>query len=194
MRPTLDLEIDPEEFYDFYWLKEELLVFCRKNKLPSGGSKDQLSNRIYNYIKRGEISRPNKCYKLKGITNNSIILSSSIIPKVYQNDNKHREFFKKEIGEHFKFNVQFMGWMKSNSGRTYQEAIQEWIKIKEELKNGKKTQISSQFQYNQYTRDFFKNNINAKREDAIICWKYKKSLKGHNRYEDDDLIVFNKNI
>ena len=26
-------------------------------------------------------------------------------------------------------------------------------------------------------------------EDAIKCWKYKKSLKGHNKYEDSDLIA-----
>ena len=32
-------------------------------------------------------------------------------------------FFKKEIGEHFKFNVAFMNWMKGNSGKTYREAI-----------------------------------------------------------------------
>lgn len=26
-------------------------------------------------------------------------------------------------------------------------------------------------------------------EEAIKCWKYKKSLQGHNRYEKSDLIV-----
>lgn len=26
-------------------------------------------------------------------------------------------------------------------------------------------------------------------EDAIKCWKYKKQLQGHNRYEQSDLIA-----
>mgnify|MGYP007107926100 CR=1 FL=1 len=26
-------------------------------------------------------------------------------------------------------------------------------------------------------------------EEAIKCWKYKKNLQGHNRYEESDLIV-----
>ena len=29
-------------------------------------------------------------------------------------------------------------------------------------------------------------------DDAIICWKYKKSLKGHNKYEESDLIAIKK--
>lgn len=56
---------------------------------------------------------------------------------------KHRAFFKQHIGKSFSFNVAFQKWLKSNSGRTYRE--------------------------------------------AIICWKYKKALQGHNRYEKSDL-------
>lgn len=26
-------------------------------------------------------------------------------------------------------------------------------------------------------------------DEAITCWKYKKSLQGHNRYEKSDLVV-----
>lgn len=113
----------------------------------------------------------------------------SKIPEGYKNDERHRAFFKSEIGEHFKFNVPFMNWMKVNSGKTYKEAISEWNRIISEKKDGKKTEISSQFQYNQYTRDFFNANPDAKRNDAIKCWKYKKSLPGHNKYEEEDLVT-----
>ena len=29
-------------------------------------------------------------------------------------------------------------------------------------------------------------------EEAIICWRYKKNLKGHNRYEKSDLFALEK--
>ena len=53
------------------------------------------------------------------------------------------------------FNVVFMDWMKNNYGKTYQDAVNEWIKIEKEIKNGIKYKIGKQFEYNQYIRDFF---------------------------------------
>ncbi|MBM7686703.1 hypothetical protein [Defluviitalea raffinosedens] len=36
---------------------------------------------------------------------------------------------------------------------------------------------------------FFADHQGRTLEDAIKCWKYKKSLKGHNRYEKSDFIA-----
>ena len=63
--------------------------------------------------------------------------------------------------------------------------------IRKEKKKGK-TAIDKQFEYNTYIRDFFSDNKGKTLEEAIICWKYKKSLMGHNRYERADLIALNK--
>ena len=78
--------------------------------------------------------------------------------------------------------------MKSNPDKTYQDAINAYY----ELQNSKeKTKIDKQFQYNQYIRDFFEDNDDRTLNDAIKCWKHKKSLKGHNKYEKSDLDVLN---
>ena len=58
-----------------------------------------------------------------------------------------------------------------------------------EDKKKNKTTIDKQFEYNTYIRDFFNDNKDKSLEQAIKCWKYKKSLKGHNKYEKDDLKV-----
>ncbi|MBP5424084.1 MAG: hypothetical protein J6Y78_16750, partial [Paludibacteraceae bacterium] len=47
--------------------------------------------------------------------------------------------------------------------------------------------IDKQFEYNTYIRDFFADNIGKTLDDAIKCWKYKKGLKGHSKYERSDL-------
>ena len=41
-----------------------------------------------------------------------------------------------------------MDWMKTNAGKTYQQAIAEWLRIDAEKKSGIKREIGSQFQYN----------------------------------------------
>ena len=40
--------------------------------------------------------------------------------------------------------------------------------------------------------DFFEANKGRSLDDAIKCWKYKKSMPGHNRYEDSDLSALDK--
>ena len=68
----------------------------------------------------------------------------------------------------------------------YADAIAAYKEIKNTKKPGKKD-IDKQFEYNTYVRDFFDDNKGASLADAIKCWKYKKSIKGHNRYERSDL-------
>ena len=53
-------------------------------------------------------------------------------------------------------------------------------------KGGRKN-IDSQFEYNTYIRDFFEHNPGHTLDEAIRCWKYKKSQPGPNEYEDSDL-------
>ncbi len=101
---------------------------------------------------------------------------------------KHRAFFKEHIGSTFSFNVAFQKWLKSNTGKTYKEAIAAYYQILEEKKKGKTT-IDRQFEYNTYIRDFFADNQGKSLEEAIKCWKYKKQMQGHNRYERTDLIA-----
>ena len=101
---------------------------------------------------------------------------------------KHRAFFREYIGNSFSFNVAFQQWLKSNKGKTYKEAITAYYQIIEDKKK-RKTKIDKQFEYNTYIRDFFEDNQGKSVEDAIKCWKYKKQLQGHNRYEKTDLIA-----
>ncbi len=84
-----------------------------------------------------------------------------------------------------------MKWVKLNPENDYQKAVNEWLRIEADKKTGKRQKIAPQFEYNQYTRDFFTANPNKNRTDAIACWKYKKGLPGANIYEDSDLESLN---
>lgn len=129
-RPNLDTQLSPKIFADFYWLKEELMAFCKENNLPSTGGKQDIANRILEYLKSGEIIHPTKKISStpRATINDQPLTLDTKIPAGYKNDERHRAFFKLEIGDHFKFNVAFMDWMKESAGKTYREAITEWKK------------------------------------------------------------------
>ena len=66
--------------------------------------------------------------------------------------------------------------------------------LKRKEKKKEKTTIDGQFEYNQYIRDFFADNPGKSLQQAILCWKYKKALQGHNRYEKSDLAALGHTI
>ncbi|MBQ2666294.1 MAG: hypothetical protein IJF99_05915 [Methanobrevibacter sp.] len=149
------------------------------------GSKKDLENRIIHYLETGEmLEEP----VVKEVSNNfhSTVTLDSKLGENFKCSQDKREFFEKEIGKSFKFKVKFQQWLKANPDKTYREAIDAYYKIQN---SKEKTKIDKQFQYNQYIRDFFKDNDDKSLEEAIKCWKYKKSLKGHNRYESSDLVA-----
>ena len=188
-RPELSRDISAEVFRNYYYLKEELVKFCRKYDLQTTGSKQELTDRIAYFLETGKkksaSSKRIQAESIGEITENTLIEANIVCSE------KHRAFFKERIGKAFSFNVAFQKWLKSNAGKTYADAIQAYYAILEEKKKSK-TVIDKQFEYNTYIRDFFADNNGMSLENAIKCWKYKKSLKGHNRYEKSDLIALEK--
>lgn len=187
-RPNLDKNMDSKTFRNFYYLKEELVDFCRKNGLPATGGKIEITERIAHFLDTGEILPVSKVRKNPvQAVDVDIDLNAKIEPNFVCTE-KHRAFFKENIGTSFSFNVAFQKWLKSNSGKTYKEAISAYYQIIEEKKKCKTT-IDRQFEYNTYIRDFFADNKGKTLEDAIKCWNYKKQKQGHNRYERADLVA-----
>ena len=190
-RPDLDLKLDSKTFKEYYYLKEELIAFCRKNDLQTTGSKLELTERITEFLDTGK-----RTYKAHTTKRNAVINEitlDTIIEENFVCSEKHRAFYKEHIGKSFSFNVAFQKWLKRNAGKTYQNSIDAYYQILEDKKKNKTT-IDKQFEYNTYIRDFFADNQDKSLEQAIKCWKYKKSLKGHNKYEKEDLEVLKREI
>lgn len=185
-RPDLSRGLDADAFHSFYYLKEELVDFCRKNGLSTSGGKIEITDRISHFLETGKVQAPT--VTAKKMIKIGIITEESKIEPEFVCSEKHRAFFKEKIGKSFSFNVAFQKWLKSNTGKTYREAIAAYYQIMEEKKQGK-TKIDKQFEDNTYIRDFFADNKGKVLEQAIICWKYKKGISGHNRYEKSDLVA-----
>ena len=192
-RPRLNNSISVADFKDFYWLKVELVAFCKSNGISVTGRKQELADRIIVYLQTGKIiiTVPKEKAKSKFDWNNTELDLNTKITDNYKNSENVRAFMKREIGSHFHFNTAFMKWTKQNVGKTMREAIIEWKRLSE-LRNDKKIQttISSQFEYNAYIRDFLTDNKEKKLSDAIKHWKLKRNQRGNNVYSKDDLKLY----
>jgi len=195
-RPLLNKHISPDDFKNFYWLKKELIYFCKKENLSTSGGKIEIAKRIEYYLKTGQHLSPTSS-KIKSTSSfdwkNETLHLQTIITDNYKNTENVRAFFQKEISPSFRFNVKFMNWMKANSGKTLADAIVAWKEIsKKEKDRTEPKKIAPQFEYNTYLRDVLADNPNLKRKDAIALWKIKKSMRGDKKYRKSDLRFLNK--
>ncbi|OGY85661.1 MAG: hypothetical protein A2233_05605 [Candidatus Kerfeldbacteria bacterium RIFOXYA2_FULL_38_24] len=185
-RPALNEKTSLDDFKQFYWLKEELQLFCKENGIYAGGSKIDISKRIEHFLKTGQKIKTPDVKSSRSVSDNrnySEITVHTMIGENYKSSEPLRDFFESIIGKQFKFTVVFQQFCKNNPNKTYQDAINFWHKNR----NRKTFKIAPQFEYNTYIRDFIAANKGKKLSDAILCWKYKKSLRGDNKYADADL-------
>lgn len=188
-RPELNEIYSSEVLRNYYYLLAELKDYCKENGLPTSGGKQEITDRIAHFMDTGEVLRPTpKCGQA---TRKEPITPDSLIEPNIKCSDLHRAFFKDAIGKKFTFNVAFQNWLKQNVGKTYREATRAYQTILEDAKNNP-TVISKQFEYNTYMRDFHAANPGMRFKDAIACWKYKKGLPGHNKYEKDDLTALKR--
>jgi len=185
-RPEITGEMDSTTFLGYYYLKEELVLFCRKNGLPVSGSKTEITERIVKFLDTGSVPRPTSTKARRRAKTIPDLTKSGTIEADLVCSEKHRAFFRKEIGAGFSFNTAFQRWLKSNAGKTYGDAITAYREIMAEKKKQKQP-IDRQFEYNTYIRDFFAGNPGMTLKDAVRCWNYKKSMKGSRKYEPEDL-------
>jgi len=191
-KPKLNNKISLQDFKDFYWLKAELVSFCKENNINRSGGKIEITNRIIYFIETGKNLGKTKINAQKSKSNfnwNIEKLScETVITDNYKNTENVRQFFTVEIGKHFKFNVLFIHWIKQNIGKTLKDAIEEWNRIYI-LKKDKnyKSEIGIQFEYNTYIRDFLEDNPKMSIRDAKKYWMLKREIRGSMKYTKSDL-------
>ena len=105
-RPSIDNRLSGKDFRNFYYLKEELVDFCRSNGLSTSGGKIELTDRIAHYLDTGKILPASNTRKVKSVAT-GIISEQSKIETDFVCSEKHRAFFYKKVGKSFSFNVAF---------------------------------------------------------------------------------------
>lgn len=184
MRPRLSKDIQIEEFKQYYWLKEELQAFCREHLISPAGSKGEIANRIEVFLHSGEILLPVRRAKISKVE--EPLSLDTVITEGHRCSHQVRAFFQKAIGPKFHFSTYIQNYFKNNIGNSYRDAVTAWIEEEERKKGPDYSKvIAPQFEYNQFTKDFFAdpNNKGKTRQDAIRAWNAMKQLPGSNKYQ-----------
>lgn len=185
MRPELTKDLKIQEFKDYYWLKEELQLFCRENGMSSAGSKIDVSGRIETFLQTGEIKKPLRKTKAK-INQKKKLSLDTVITENHRCSQEVRNFFKTAINSKFHFSTYIQNYFKNNVGKTYGDVVNAWYEEEERKKDPTfKKKIAPQFEYNQFIRDFFADpdNNGRSRNEAIKAWQIIKTLPGSNKYK-----------
>jgi len=170
-RPLLTDKIGLNDFYNYYWLKEELVQFCRQHQLPTNGNKKTLTERIAAYVSGKPIP----------ITTNSRVkvkmpdefTHQTIIGKNWRCSQDLRFYLEQEIGSHFHFDKVMRDLIHNGQGKTIGEVIRTWLDSQN--KHKQETEIAPQFEYNRFIRDYFQLHTEANFKDAVKAWNIHKS-------------------
>jgi len=185
MRPELTKQLSPQDFKNFYWLKEELQRFCREYEMSASGSKVEIAERIEVFLSTGEKKKPRKKTNVKKTAPKQTELNlDTVITENHRCSQDVRAFFKSLIPK-FHFSTYIQNYFKNNVGHTYRDVTIAWYEEEQRKKAPSyKKELAPQFEYNQFTRDFFADphNKGKSREEAIEAWNKIKKLPGSNRY------------
>ncbi|UYV37908.1 SAP domain-containing protein [Rhodobacteraceae bacterium D3-12] len=194
-RPAIADISNGTELKRWYWRKDELVAQARVLGLKVTGAKFTLLERIAHFLDTGRKDLPGDGAAPKATSrfdwHSEVLSEETQITDTYRNTQNVRRFFKAAVGPSFKFNIAFMEWMRSNTGKTLGDAVAAYLDIKgEQAAPGARTRIKAHNQFNQYTRDILSENPGLSIEDVRRIWARKIALpseSGRHEYHPSDL-------
>ena len=98
-RPKLEPEMDSSAFQNHYYLKEELVQFCRQCGLQSTGAKEDITKRIAHFLETGK--KLSACTRKKHSAGNVRFNVNSMIEDGFVCTQEHRAFFRGKYRQRF---------------------------------------------------------------------------------------------
>ena len=173
-RPPLTAQISVSDFQACYWLKEELVAFCRTAGLSTTGAKQELAARICDYLEQKLSAPAARAPKARGKMP-ATLTRATVIDATFRCSQELRAFFEAEIGPAFHFDGFMRDLVKNGQGKTLAQAIDAWQVRRQAPKIV--TEIEGQFEYNRHIRQFFRDNPGKTLQDAIAAWKEEKARR-----------------
>ena len=174
-RPALNAQLSADEFRHWYWLKEELVVFCRLQGLSTSGLKREIEGRVAACLAEGRVpSRPRGGEVVARRTGKMPERFSmhSVIGEGWRCGPALGKFLRSELGDGFRFNAEVREFIHHGVGRPLGEVAAVYRESA-----GRRRAIPEQLEYNRHFREYFHANPGATREAAIAAWWKKRGKR-----------------
>ena len=170
LRPELRPGLAPETFRDWYWLKAELVAFCRANGLPTAGAKRELAECIAAFLTDGTVLRPAPRVRTPREPMPKTLTPATPIGQGWTCGERLRAFFETEVGPSFRFNRALITVIKAPAGRTLGDALAVWQASEAEPDRA----IAPDLEYNAFTRAYSRAHPDATRAEVRDAWRARR--------------------
>jgi hypothetical protein len=124
-RPFLFASLTAQDFASWYWLKEELVAFCREHQISPSGSKLQLQSRITDDLSGKNPVRPPSPQHTSTKMPTHFTMDT-VIGEGWRCNPSLGAFFKQTLGPGFHFNAPTRDFIHTKPGSSRQQAIDAW--------------------------------------------------------------------
>ncbi|GAB5536780.1 MAG: DUF6434 domain-containing protein [Rubricoccaceae bacterium] len=180
IRPVLDLDLSADDFLDYYWLKAELVAFCRESALPVSGAKTELVERIAAFLRDGTVLRPSPARRVHAEPMPDTLSLDTVIGRGWTCGQRLRAFFVSEVGSSFRFNQALIHFIREGEGRTLEEAVDAW----RASKAAGPRKIPRQLEYNRHTRAYMEAHPEATPSEVREAW-WEKRRRRRSEWGDE---------
>lgn len=205
-RPLFDSRMSSKVFISFYWYKEELQKICREYKLPSYGTKAELTSYIVRFLDGVPLSNIRSVRKIRrDITGKlkaeDIKLNTKLLNSGFSLNKEARKFFEDYYGvSKFSFRKSMGIKMREveKSGDLEATVIDLVHVIENDEMDLTHNQEEQTYQWNNFVRDFRNDNCSKKyrypMKVASVLWKIVRESNQEKKYNHELMIKNSKSI
>jgi len=172
-RPALIANLEASEFLRWYWLKADLIAFCRERGLPTAGSKQEITQRVAEHLAGRAVPTVRSLRRATSSMPDEFTPNTVIGPG-WRCSQQLRLFFEAECGKGFRFNAALRSFIATGAGQPLSEAVRAY---KASLQDGPQP-IAGQFEYNRHMREFKAQHPGSSHKQAVAAWWVKRGTPG----------------
>lgn len=189
-RVNLNKNLDEGTFRNCYYLKEELVKFCRENNLPTGGSKGELTERIAIFLRTGKVCEEK--------TSNKKEIDSVCMAQALNKKGKSEICAMQASNDKDKNEIRAAraaGKSKTSVENIYDDTLIEKIFVcSQKHREFFESRIGKGFSFNVRFQKWLKTNAGKTYKDAIEAYRQIVEDNSRNKYPIDSQFEYNTYI
>lgn len=199
-RPEFHLGMTSENFLKYYWYKTELEQICHDNKLPSLGTKAELTDYIVQFLAGKSIEKIVSVRKIKRnttkhLTAAQITLETRLLNSGFSLNNEARKFFANYYGvKKFTFRKAMGIKMRAveTAGDTKATVADLILALESKSTSVVNNDEEKTYQWNNFVKDFRHDQASKEYSDSLkvaaFLWKIVRDSDGEKNYSHELLV------